>query len=182
MKVASDLVGEKPSNGLLRCRPLVELRLLAGYLGEREQLGWWDTSFLNPTGLRYAEINFPRSAVSAAGVSASEAARRGHDDRIGRGGVFHLFRLPPSIEEAVHHAMLHGDHTAFKELIADRETALNALEEMAGGRGDSANGPIQVGTVRDIQTPKAVADMARHYLNAFLEGKRVFPYFLEGDA
>ncbi len=162
-------------------RRLAELRFLVGHSGERDVSGWWDTAFLTPTGLRYAEINFPRSAVSAAGVSASEAARRVHDDHIGRGGVFHLFRLPPSIEEAVHQEMLRGDHAAFKELIADRDTVLNALEQMAGRRGESANGPVQIGEIRDILTTEGISDMARHYLDAFIHGKRVFPYFLGED-
>lgn len=162
---------------------LTRMRCTVAYLGEREHAAWWDTGFLIPTGLRYAEINFPRSSLTAAGVSASEAARRLHDDRIGRGGVFHLFRLPPAIEEAVHHTMLHGDQKPIKRMIADRQAALDALMEIAGGKKvKEAEGPVQVGTVADLLTAEAASAMAGYYLNGFLKRRKVFPYFLEGNA
>lgn len=162
---------------------LSQLRFAVSFLGERDNAAWWDTGFLGRTGLRYAEFNFPRSTVAAAGVSASEAARRIHDDRIGRGGVFHLFRLPPAIEESVHFAMLHGDPEPIKCMIADRQTALEALKQMGGAGGvKGVEGPVQVGAVADILTKEAVSALAGHYLNGFLNEKRVFPYFLEGDA
>lgn len=162
---------------------MVNLRYCVAFLGECDYSAWWDSGFLSPTGLRYAEINFPRSALSAAGVSASEAARRLHDDRIGRGGVFHLFRLPPAIEEAVHHTMLRGDPMPIKGMIADRQSALDALKEIAGGKKmNEVEGPVQVGNVSDLLTAEAASAMAGYYWNGFLHQRKVFPYFLEGVA
>jgi hypothetical protein len=163
-------------------RQLAALRFVVAYLGERHLAAWWDTAFLSHTGLRYAEINFPRSAMAAAGVSASEAARRLHDARIGKGRVFHLFRLPPAIEEAVHFSMLHGEPKPIKTMIADRQSALGSLKAIAGGKKiKEAEGPLQVGSVADILTEDATTALAGYYLNGFLNEKKVFPYFLQGD-
>jgi hypothetical protein len=70
---------------------LIKLRLLVGFLGERRQANWWDCSFLDPTGRRFLETTFPRTAFCAAVRSTTEAARLLHDSRIGRVGVFYLF-------------------------------------------------------------------------------------------
>jgi hypothetical protein len=80
----------------------ITLRTLIGYLGEKSQYNWWDTNFLSPFGLQYLAINFPRSSFVAGMTSVSEAARRLHDSRIGKGGVYHLFRLPLAVEENLH--------------------------------------------------------------------------------
>lgn len=160
-------------------RQLATLRMLVGYLGEKSQSGWWDTAFLSSTGLRYSEINFPRSSVAAASVSVTEAARKLHDSRIGKGGVFHLFRLPPVIEESVHYEMLHADPGRAKALIQSREAALEALGRMAVERLTAPEGPVQVGTVKTILYPRSLEELAKHYLDAFLHDRKTFPYFMD---
>jgi len=62
------------------------LRLLVGYLGEKPQFGLWDTNFLSKTSIQFLEITFPRSYLSAGCVSVSQAARRVHDQLIGKNG------------------------------------------------------------------------------------------------
>jgi len=160
-------------------RSLAELRFLVGYLGERDQAAWWDTAFLSPTGLRYATVNFPRSFVAAAGVSVTEAARRLHDSRIGKGGVFHLFRLPPVIEETVHSEMLHSDPEQVKAIIQSRDAALDALGRVAVERLKAPEGPVKVGTVKTILYPRSLEELAKHYLDAFLHNRKTFPYFMD---
>lgn len=88
---------------------LLHLRILVGYPGEKDQGNWWDTSFLNKTGQKFLEINFPRSAFAAAVHSVTEAAKQLHDRRIARGRVFHLFRLPATAEEKFHLQLLNTD-------------------------------------------------------------------------
>src|SRR5438067_6872386 len=77
---------------------LISLRLFVGFLGETRQGGWWDCGFLDATGTRFLQTTFPRTFPYAALRSTAEAARLVHDSRIGRVGVFHLFRLPVDIE------------------------------------------------------------------------------------
>jgi len=81
---------------------LVALRVLVAYLGEKDQFGWWSTSFLSVTGRRFLELNFPRTLLSAGVTAASDAAKDLHDQRIGHAGAFHLFRLPHGLEQDVH--------------------------------------------------------------------------------
>jgi hypothetical protein len=73
---------------------LLRLRIAVAYLGEKEQFAWWSTRFLGSTGRRFLEFIYPRSAFAAAVTSASEAAKTFHDFRIGKGRIYHLFRLP----------------------------------------------------------------------------------------
>ena len=81
---------------------LAEVRVLVSYLGEKEQYAWWDTSFLSAVGLKYLKLNFPRSYFLAGVTAISQAAKKLHDDRIGKGAAHHLFRLPFHIEERLH--------------------------------------------------------------------------------
>ena len=76
-----------------------QLRLVVGYLGGRKQSGWWNCDFLDATGLRFLETVFPRTARAAALRSTTEAACLVHDKALGRVGNYHLFRLPPSLED-----------------------------------------------------------------------------------
>ena len=63
------------------------LRALVGFLGESPQHSWWDTNFLSRIGQQFMAINFPRTALAAACSSVTVAARRVHDQHIGKGGV-----------------------------------------------------------------------------------------------
>lgn len=96
---------------------LLELRILVGYLGEKDQFNWWDTLFLDQTGRRFLQVNFPRSVFAAGVHSVVEAAKQLHDQRIGRGRVFHLFRLPAFSEESLHHELMNADPAPILEYL-----------------------------------------------------------------
>ncbi|MGC9976519.1 MAG: BrxE family protein, partial [Syntrophales bacterium] len=81
------------------------LRLVVGYLGQRKQSGWWDCDFMDATGIRFLEATFPRTACVAALRSTTEAACIVHDQALGRVGNFHLFLLPPTLEDQFEHAL-----------------------------------------------------------------------------
>ena len=155
-----------------------ELRFVVGFLGERGQHGWWDTSFLNDTGLKFLEINFPRSVMSAGCTSVTEAAKRIHDARIGKSGVFHLFRFPASIEQTVHEAVMQVDGDSMRAKIGSPEVAMATLAEMVDATVDAPEGPVQVGAETKILTASAVAEVAKHYLDAFSNDKTTVPYFV----
>ena len=155
----------------------IKLRVLVGYLGEKEQFGWWDTSFLSPTGRQFLAINFPRAPLNAGSTAVSEAARRVHDARIGRIGAFHLFRLPPSIEESLHEQHYVWDPEFETDWLVSDETAMNRLKEYFSDPVESSEGPVQVGKVARILTNSAIAECARHYFGAFDKGTQSYPYF-----
>lgn len=159
-------------------REYLELRALVGFLGEKAQAGWWDTMFVSPTGLRYLGVTFPQTTFAAAVMSVTEAARRLHDERIGRGGVCHLFRLPLPVEEQLHQVLLRGDWTGLRSHLTDRATALAALRAKAEDGLRAPEGPVQIGVGKNIPTAFAIEELAKHYHDAFSRDIQSFPYFL----
>jgi hypothetical protein len=150
-----------------------------GFLGENTRFRWWDTNFLSKTGLQYLAIPFPRTAFAAGCASVAEAAKRLHDERIGKGGVFHLFRLPSAIEEKLHR-YLHGMQPI--EILSElegKEKALAKLKEYAEADVQTREGPVQVGKADKIMTEYIVSELATHYFDAFSNGVKTFPYFTE---
>ena len=158
-------------------KKLITLRSLVGFLGEKSQFNWWDTNFLSSTGLQFLAINFPRSAFSAGCNSVSEAARRLHDERIGKGGVYHLFRFPTSIEESIHKQLFDIDSNELIPCFKDIETALEKLKELASDSVIAPDGPVQIGTEKNMFSDFAIEELAKHYHNAFSDEKKCFPYF-----
>jgi hypothetical protein len=156
---------------------LAMLRMLIGYLGEKNQSGWWDCQFLSPNGIRFLEINFPRTILASAITSVTAAAMRFHDERIGKKDVFHLFRLPAGLEEAVHNALPSGNPGEWTALIHDVESAIEQLKNMHDGAVDASVGPVQVGTVGSLMGDDVISVIAKHYNDAFANGKIVLPYF-----
>ena len=153
------------------------LRVLIGFLGEKNQFGWWDTNFLNRTGLQFLEINFPRTAFAAGCNAVIEAAKRLHDERIGKGGVYHLFRLPTGIEEDLHRALLSAEQNQFLKYIDSKDTALKGLKGLVPNAVGAPEGPVQVGTLKNMLKASAVKELAVHYYDAFRNNKMCFPYF-----
>lgn len=157
----------------------LHLRLLVGYLGETAQFGWWQTTFLQSTSPQFLNPVFARTSKLAQYHGLREAARRLHDERIGLGRVFHLFRLPEEIERDLHKRMEEqiGVESLFGAL-ANKEAALSALAILADGERVAAEGPINVGKTKDLPTNKALKEMARCYSAAFKQGVRSYPYLL----
>ena len=153
------------------------LRTIVGYLGERKQAGWRDCDFLNPTGLRFLGTVFPRTAHMAAVRSTTEAACLVHDKALGRVGNYHLFRLPPALEEQFETRLSEIEWSELAARIDSRDTAMVALKKLADAVVKAPSGPVQVGVERRILTATAIHEMAAHYHSAFQDGIRCFPYF-----
>lgn len=157
----------------------LRLRVLVAALGEASQTPWWRTKYLSPTGIRHLERLFPRSSFQAAVRAVTNAARTLHDAGIGKGDVYHLFRLPLAMERQVE--MLLADRQVkgtFQDLITglgNPSAILGLLEDMAGKTTGKHQGPVRV-----PNAPAGAADtysrMAGIYLDGFRRGERVFPY------
>jgi hypothetical protein len=123
---------------------------------------------------------FPRTSKLAQYHGVTEAARRLHDEHIGVGSVFHLFRLPQESEQAMQSLVL-DERGKFELFIGleTRETALQGLAELFGGNTIVASeGPVSVGIIKNAFTVPAVKGVAQSYLAAFRAGVRSYPYFL----
>ncbi len=158
----------------------LRLRLAVGFLGETNQPAWWDTKFLGKSGLQFLEVTFPRTPLAAGINSVTEAARRLHDEKIGKGGVFHLFRLPLPLEETLHRSLLIDRADRALAAPADAAGALDTLKKLAKGGLRAPAGPVQIGTSRNLATPFAIEELAKHYHDAFCRGSQTFPYFVAG--
>lgn len=156
---------------------IITLRLAVGYLGQRKQTGWWDCDFLDATGIRFLEATFPRTAWAAALRSTTEAACIVHDQALGRVGNFHLFRLPPALEDQLEHALEKVDWIAARKQVESRDASMDELKHIADAVIKAPIGPVQVGTAQRILTPTSIQELAAHYYSAFKEGNRCFPYF-----
>jgi hypothetical protein len=164
-----------------RVEQLGILRALVAFLGEKDQFGWWDCSFLGSTGLKYLAITNPRSHVATAVMAACEAARRIHDARIGMGRVYHLFRLPQGTEQKLHRHGLTHDVTALAANFESKDTALKSLANLAKDLESAPDGPIKVGGAKALSSSTIIGKLAAIYTGAFRASKQSMPYFMLTD-
>ena len=120
---------------------LVSLRAAVGFLGEKGQHDWWTSSFFSTSAATFLAPLFPRTQFLSQTAGVTSAAMRLHDDRIGVGKVFHLFRLPEDLEQSLHRIL--GDGTVVSRVessVATMESAMLALSQIGN--------PIQKQTFR----------------------------------
>lgn len=157
---------------------LATMRAIIGYLGELGQHAWWQSSFFAPASRAFLAPVFARTPVVAQCVGVTRAAALAHDERIGVGRVYHLFRLPEDMEQSIHRALHDPDLGArITELNTNRDAALAFLREMAAPTAASGIGPTLIGEARILRTADTWRTVAGCYLRAFELGSQVFPYF-----
>ena len=161
---------------------IAELRLLVGYLGEKDQFNWWGSGFMAPTSEAFLSPIFPRTTWLAKYHGVAEAARIIHDERIGVGANYHLYRLPDSLERSAAAAVDGASKLdELREAVQSREAALNRLRQLAGPDTDKAEGPVSVGDSSEDQFEIPLSRVAAYYLMAFQAGIQAFP-FVRGRA
>jgi hypothetical protein len=156
---------------------LASLRALVLFLGEKDQFGWWDCSFLGSTGQKYLAITHPRSHVATGVIAACKAARRVHDARIGKGRVYHLFRLPHATEQKLQRHTLTVDAVGLVTTFESKDKALQTLETLAKDPDGTPDGPIKLGGVKALSSSAIVGKLAGMYLGAFRASRQTMPYF-----
>ncbi len=156
------------------------LRAAVGYLGEREQHAWWQSSFFSPQSPAFLAPVFGRTQVLAQCVGVARAAAALHDAHIGVGQVHHLFRLPEELERALHRT-LRDPATAqqITAVVLSREDALAYLRREARVGVPASEGPTRVGDDRGLHDQRQWELVAAHYVQAFERGLKAYPYFTE---
>jgi hypothetical protein len=159
---------------------LAILRTIVGYLGEREQHSWWQSSFLSPTSRAFLTPVFARTHVLAQYTGVTRAAGMIHDDRIGVGSVFHLFRLPEDMEQGLHR-VVHDARVIARVTVAvrDHDSAVSTLRSLACAPPPAAVGPTRMGTTHDLREQHVWWLVAAHYANGFSSNAEVYPYFTD---
>ena len=152
---------------------LIQLRVCVAYLGEKEQSNWWPSSFLSSSGSAFLSPIFPKTAQLARVNGASSAAQMSHDEYIGTGDVYHLFRLPENIESDISQALV--KESSLLEIIASKETAQTSLFELANDDSTQGIGPLLIES--DTLDQKTISQMAAAYFQGFSSGEQVYPYY-----
>ncbi len=159
---------------------LATLRATVGYLGEREQFGWWQSSFFSSMSGTFLKPVFGKTALMAQCQGVTQAAARVHDVRIGVGDVYHLFRLPEDMEQRVARVLL--DLRFQQRLlvnIASTDAALELIRATTAKEGSTAVGPVYIGDSHMLRDESGWSAAAGHYVRAF-EGKtEAYPYFAD---
>lgn len=159
---------------------IAELRVLVGYLGE-QQPAWWPSQFFSPTAAAFLGPVFPRSTLLAQYQGVTAAAARKHEEHIGEGRTFHLFRLPEIFEQSA--AGVFSDkafEARARSLVADRDQAVARLAELAGDPVAASSGPVVVGDLTD-ELGDHLKACAALYLDAFNKGIQSFPFLREAQ-
>jgi len=159
---------------------LARLRILVSVLGEAAHAKWWRTEFLTAAGLRFLDRLYPRTSCAAAVRATGVAARELHDSSIGRGGVYHLFRLPEPLEGQLDALAARG---FFDQVLRELSSSLEAsdslvaqIEGLADDLPETEPGPQRIGSVRELRRGALLGKWAGAYLHAFRKEHRVFPY------
>jgi hypothetical protein len=159
---------------------IARLRLLVGFLGEQSQFNWWSSSFFTANSRAFLSPVFSKTAFTAQWQGVKEAASRVHDEHIGVGAVYHLFRLPEHIEQTLFTGLQDqsfADSTSIQ--IHNRETALESLASLSDGSPRDGEGPVLVGNIDALLAGKTLGALAYHYDTAFANGTVVYPYYLD---
>jgi hypothetical protein len=159
---------------------IARLRAAVGFLGEKDQCGWWQSSFFSTGGKAFLAPAVPRTVVLAQCSGVTAAAASVHDDRIGVGRVYHLFRLPEDIEQRIHVALSELELAESIELaVANQEAARSFLRSESGSPGEAHVGPWWVGDLSNLRLNERWQDVATQYLVSIESGEAVFPYFAD---
>lgn len=156
--------------------PILKLRLLVGFLGERAQFGWWPTGFYEPSGRLFLEPIFAKTSHLAQYHGVTEAARHHHDEALSV-SAFHLFHLPEEVEQDLHKLLREeGGVSAELARYDSAQSALEALRGLSGGKMREAVGPVAIGQVADLA--KHLSDIAAIYASAFGSRAQAIPYLV----
>jgi len=152
---------------------IARLRVCVAFLGEKEQKNWWPSSFLSGSGEAFLTPVFPKTASLARVNGASSAAQISHDEHIGIGNVYHLFRLPENIEHDISQLLVKD--FSILAVIVSEETARAWLEELSAGESTQGVGPLlfEFETIDSVM----ISRMAAAYMQGFSAGEQVYPYY-----
>lgn len=122
---------------------IVRLRMVVGHLGEKGQHEWWSSAFFSTTASAFLDPVFGKTAILAQYHGVCEAVRRVHDEHIGVGRVFHLFRLPESLEQQLFELLRDPAAMDFpRSDIESPEKSSAALRALGGAPGSLQEGPV----------------------------------------
>lgn len=161
-------------------KELATLRITVGYLGERDQFAWWPSAFFGSGSKSFLTPVFGKTHLVAQCNGVTTAAATLHDERIGVGQVYHLFRLPEELEQKIQRSLMDlALSGSLLDPVTSKESAMTHLQSHATTAVQSGVGPTRIGNLHDLYQFSAWGAVAAHYQNAFMQSSQVFPYFTE---
>lgn len=161
---------------------VAELRLLVGFLGEKPESNWWDSNFLGTSSEAFLAPVFSRTKMLACYHGVCEASMLVHDEHIGVGANYHLYRMPDSSERAAAKALADTDfQQQLSDVLGSSEAAQKRLGELAATETNKVEGPVVLGSYADADLNRQLCQSASHYSRAFKEGYKCFPYMREAE-
>ncbi len=158
---------------------IATLRCAVGMLGEKEHAGWWASSFFSGASETFIAPLFPRTGLLARCHGVTAAATLIHDERIGVGQVFHLFRLPEDIERGIHEILQDSDKSEeVGKRVANEDAARVFLEDADSSKADV--GPTLIANIAGLRKHVNWQTVAEKYAIGFRNETEVFPYFTDG--
>ncbi len=159
---------------------LALMRAAVGYLGEREQYAWWQSSFFSTQSRAFLAPVFGRTQLLTQATGVTRAASLVHDERIGVGRVFHLFRLPEDIEQSIHQTLQQPVVAQqIATTVTNQAVALQYLQDAAHALTAAGVGPTHVGTASAMRDARTWRTVAAQYAHAFNNGDQIFPFFAD---
>ena len=120
---------------------IAEFRVLVGYLGEKSQCDWWGSNFLGPQSKIFLSHPYPRTSFLAQYHGVCEAALLVHDEYIGVGKNYHLYRLPDSLEREIAKAAQELD---INDKLKSTDEAFQALKQLVRDVVDKNEKPVNL--------------------------------------
>jgi len=161
---------------------IVELRLLVGFLGEKSQCNWWGSNFIGTSSEAFLAPVFSRTTMLARYHGVCESAMLVHDEHIGVGANYHLYRMPDSAERAAAKALTDTDfQQQLSEILMNSEVAKTRLGELSITDINRVEGPVVLGSYADTDLKQMLSQCASYYLRAFQDGYKCFPYMREAE-
>jgi hypothetical protein len=161
------------------CEYLATLRVVVGINGEADNSAWWSSSFFSKDSGSFLKPVFTRTEFLSQCQGVTQAALKIHDEHIGTGYVYHLFRLPENIERGIYRIL--KDPDVINRIIkhnSDPEESLKNLNSSAKKSRENDVGPIVVGDIRAIEKLNSWHVVASLYARAFQASLKVYPYFV----
>lgn len=156
---------------------ICETRMLVGYLGEKQQSSWWGSSFLSSSSKAFLTPICPNSIAVAQYSGICQAASIIHDEHIGIGRHYHLYRLPDSVERSLLKCIQdHAFSEKISQVLSSQESAINRLKELGADSAEKAEGPIAVGDYSDDELDVLIKKARAHYIAAIQQDYRTFPF------
>ena len=157
---------------------ILAMRFAVGALGEKDQASWWPSSFMSSTSSAFLLPVFGANIMQARYQGIVEAGKRVHDERIGVGRVFHLFRLPEATERRLFDALSSNDGKVAAWALSPK-AANERLSALAIASTKAKQGPILIGSAESLDRPDWLTIAAGLYAAAFAGSVQCFPYFSE---